>query len=151
MAAEQRLAPHATTRGQRRRQDHVHLPRRGPRGAGCVIGPPDLAKDFGFAQDLRIEPSSDEEQMADRIPTIVPQELGIRGYAPAVGKATKPGLEVYVTAPVELAAVASRKQDSGSAGLVLALKQGNGFGRGERESLALLHCGHMVADANDME
>jgi hypothetical protein len=63
----------------------------------------------------------------------------------------KPVFTFITTAPVELATVAGREEQSGSATLVAALQEGNGLGSGEGEPFPLLDRRCMVAYANDME
>ena len=63
----------------------------------------------------------------------------------------EPRLEVEVTGPVDLAAIAGGEKKCGAAGRGLALKPGGHFSGSESEPLPQLDAGRMMAYANDME
>jgi hypothetical protein len=150
MAAEERLAPDSTSCRERGRHYQIHVPRGGSRSAGRVIGTAYLAEDLGFSQDLRIQARRNQEQMTHGREPVVPEQL--RGEdATTLRDLTKPGLQVLVARPIKLTAVTGGKQEGRSACREMVLQQCSGLGRAEREWLAFLDAGYMMADANEME
>ena len=107
----------------RRRSESDH-PIGGAGGARRVVGPAHLAEDLGLAQDLRVESGGDGEEVAHRLLAVEPQQRLTDVGAPAQREVPEPGLEVEVSGPVDLAAIAGGKQEGGAAGGGLTLEPG---------------------------
>jgi hypothetical protein len=89
--------------------------------------------------------------MADGGQAIVPEERDLRRGSPGLGETSKPGLEIAITRPVELASIAGTKQKGGSPGGELLSQERSDLCRCQGKALALLYRSHMVADSNNME
>ena len=71
MAAQQSISPNSSPGRQCGGEDQVHLPGCSTRFPSGLIRPSYLPQDLGFAQNLRVEPSRNPEQMPYRIETVV--------------------------------------------------------------------------------
>jgi hypothetical protein len=89
--------------------------------------------------------------MADCGQAIVPQERDTGRGSPRPGETSKPGLEIALSRPVELASIAGRQQKGGSPGGELLSQERSHLCRRQGKALALLYRSHMVADSNNME
>jgi hypothetical protein len=84
-------------------------------------------------------------------PSVVAVKLGRRACAALLCDSTKPGLEIIVARPIELAPITGREQERGAASPELVFEELSSFRRRKREGLALFDAGHMMADANEMK
>ena len=137
--------------GARRRRSRSISRRRGAGGAGEVVGASDLAEDFGLAQDLRVETRGDGEEVLDRGRALPAAPAGAFGNATRSRELAERGL-------VDRRRRTSRARSGCRCERISAVtasarreQPASCARRGERELLAHLHTGCMVADANDME
>jgi hypothetical protein len=104
--AETRLLPHPAARRDSAEESRVELAATRPGGLSGVVRSANLAQDFGLTQDLGIESGGHAEEVPHRGLPIEPGEDRSGLDAPALGELTEPGLEVVITRPVDLKAIA---------------------------------------------
>ena len=63
-----------------------------PAARASIEGAPDLAQDLGLAENLRVEPGGDREQMTHRLRAVEALELARERHAARPGEIAEPRL-----------------------------------------------------------